>query len=363
MKKQFSVSPISVLLVILISGVFYSIALSASIPVPVKIDEPPKIVNPIVCGDGELETGEQCDDGNTSNVDACLNSCLNASCGDGYVRTGVEDCDDGNTANGDGCSSTCAEEQQQQNFNIQFVFDIMPLVSDRYSVLQSWSPDAEVGFVSVQDEPLSYITAPDDLIELCLTPPCDDPPISNVVPTFSGLKLGGYIIPDDDSFIEPHTLAILGNIILQGTRTISAGPENSSDPVIIDDDLEVTDAIRADEIGKFYDWDSSLGDPNYDTTYAFADVVGTNKIFQTFCDTGDIAVQCGGFMCPDSAGDKYLGSFTYGSMCQIFVYDGGGSVYATDAAGNNTTIGCGDAGSALVDVTCFSPDGGFSKTL
>lgn len=48
-----------------------------------------------VCGNGSVENGEQCDDGNQSNSDTCLNNCLNASCGDGYVRTsdGIEHCD------------------------------------------------------------------------------------------------------------------------------------------------------------------------------------------------------------------------------------------------------------------------------
>jgi len=61
---------------------------------------------------------EQCDDGNTSNLDACLNTCVNASCGDTYIRTGVEICDDGNTWNeacgdwtiqsGTYCNSACS---------------------------------------------------------------------------------------------------------------------------------------------------------------------------------------------------------------------------------------------------------------
>ncbi|MDQ5970979.1 MAG: hypothetical protein QG603_756 [Patescibacteria group bacterium] len=71
-----------------------------------------------VCGNGVPESGEQCDDGNLDNTDACLNSCLNWSCGDGYVRAGTETCDDGNIlveACGDGikqngtyCDATCS---------------------------------------------------------------------------------------------------------------------------------------------------------------------------------------------------------------------------------------------------------------
>lgn len=60
------------------------------------------------CGDGFLHAGiEECDDGNLQNDDACPGSCKPAACGDGYVRSGVEECDDGNTSSGDGCSSQC----------------------------------------------------------------------------------------------------------------------------------------------------------------------------------------------------------------------------------------------------------------
>ena len=43
------------------------------------------------CGDGRLDGGEECDDGNDADTDACLTSCRWASCGDGHVRAGVED--------------------------------------------------------------------------------------------------------------------------------------------------------------------------------------------------------------------------------------------------------------------------------
>ncbi len=59
------------------------------------------------CGDSSIDSGEVCDDGNTNNLDACLDNCVAASCGDGFRRTGVEECDDGNTIDSDECSSTC----------------------------------------------------------------------------------------------------------------------------------------------------------------------------------------------------------------------------------------------------------------
>ena len=59
------------------------------------------------CGDGYVYTGEDCDDGNSVQTDDCLNDCTLASCGDGYTHEGVEQCDDGNDVEGDGCSNEC----------------------------------------------------------------------------------------------------------------------------------------------------------------------------------------------------------------------------------------------------------------
>jgi cysteine-rich repeat protein len=72
------------------------------------VDEPP-----VRCGDEVVDPGEECDDGNNSNRDDCLNTCKSAVCGDGRVHdqgAGTEQCDDDNTAPGDGCSPTCTLE-------------------------------------------------------------------------------------------------------------------------------------------------------------------------------------------------------------------------------------------------------------
>lgn len=57
----------------------------------------------IECGDGELSPGEECDDDNDNELDACLSTCQFAECGDGFVQDGVELCDDGNQSNNDDC--------------------------------------------------------------------------------------------------------------------------------------------------------------------------------------------------------------------------------------------------------------------
>jgi cysteine-rich repeat protein len=58
------------------------------------------------CGDGTLDPGEACDDGNQTAGDGCQSGCVVSICGDGIQDTG-EECDDHNNVDGDGCSADC----------------------------------------------------------------------------------------------------------------------------------------------------------------------------------------------------------------------------------------------------------------
>lgn len=62
-----------------------------------------------LCGNGVLQTGEECDDGNSTSGDGCSDICTKERCGDGKQVTG-EECDDGNKISGDGCSPKCKKE-------------------------------------------------------------------------------------------------------------------------------------------------------------------------------------------------------------------------------------------------------------
>jgi hypothetical protein len=55
----------------------------------VEIDAMPRTF----CGDGLVDEGEECDDGDEDADDSCID-CVRATCGDGQVWTGVEECDD-----------------------------------------------------------------------------------------------------------------------------------------------------------------------------------------------------------------------------------------------------------------------------
>ncbi|MEZ4470217.1 MAG: DUF4215 domain-containing protein [bacterium] len=58
------------------------------------------------CGDGVVDPGEACDDGNGTNGDGCDTNCTPTGCGNG-LRTAGEACDDGNRTNNDDCSNDC----------------------------------------------------------------------------------------------------------------------------------------------------------------------------------------------------------------------------------------------------------------
>jgi cysteine-rich repeat protein len=62
-----------------------------------------------VCGNGAITPPEQCDDGNSVNGDGCDANCTVTACGNG-IRTGGEECDDGNESMCDGCLPTCENE-------------------------------------------------------------------------------------------------------------------------------------------------------------------------------------------------------------------------------------------------------------
>ncbi|MEK7653267.1 MAG: LamG-like jellyroll fold domain-containing protein, partial [Patescibacteria group bacterium] len=69
------------------------------------------------CGNGVVESTEECDDRNTTDGDGCSKNCLlegsnaryDSRCGNGRIEQG-ESCDDGNTRSSDGCSDICLVE-------------------------------------------------------------------------------------------------------------------------------------------------------------------------------------------------------------------------------------------------------------
>ncbi|MFK7988989.1 MAG: DUF4215 domain-containing protein [Sandaracinaceae bacterium] len=61
-----------------------------------------------LCGNGEMDGEEECDDGNMAPDDGCSATCT-LECGNGDLD-GDEECDDGNRVSLDGCSEICESE-------------------------------------------------------------------------------------------------------------------------------------------------------------------------------------------------------------------------------------------------------------
>ncbi len=75
---------------------------------------------PPECGNGTLEAGEMCDDGNTMPGDGCTATCAReAYCGNRMVDMG-EVCDDGNNRSADGCRSDCRSTEICGNMIVDY---------------------------------------------------------------------------------------------------------------------------------------------------------------------------------------------------------------------------------------------------
>ncbi len=67
-----------------------------------------------VCGNQVLESGEACEDSDTTSGDGCSSTCqydngFTNQCGNGILGSG-EECDDNDTLGGNGCSAVCLME-------------------------------------------------------------------------------------------------------------------------------------------------------------------------------------------------------------------------------------------------------------
>jgi cysteine-rich repeat protein len=65
-----------------------------------------------LCGNGIVEQGEECDDGDFNNDNACLNNCRQPRCGDGLTQAqNGEECDDGDLDDANGCNTQCGRDR------------------------------------------------------------------------------------------------------------------------------------------------------------------------------------------------------------------------------------------------------------
>jgi len=96
-------------------------------------DTPDVAESPATCGDGHVDSGEDCDDGGESAT--CDADCTTAKCGDSTVNlTAGETCDDGNTIGGDGCDSSCQVEKATNIATFTPLGDLPGGIFESYSI-------------------------------------------------------------------------------------------------------------------------------------------------------------------------------------------------------------------------------------
>jgi cysteine-rich repeat protein len=120
------------------------------------------------CGNGSIDTQEECDDGNIITGDGCSDICRwedEPFCGDGIIDTDLgEDCDDGNLENGDGCSEFCSYEDFYIGGNVSGLagtglnldlngVEVLPITTNGEFTFNTVYPDGTTYIVTVSQQP------------------------------------------------------------------------------------------------------------------------------------------------------------------------------------------------------------------
>lgn len=195
------------------------------------------------CGNGvhDPQVGEECDDGNQATDDSCLPNCERPRCGDGYLAEG-ELCDDGNNESGDSCSATCDSLETCGN-GIRDIFEECDTLGETESCTSTCT-------ISYCGDDLVNVSASEECdsggedTELC-NHDCRIPTCGDGHANLNAPNTGTLDIPDDleecDSFglnsatcDEDCTLPVCGDGILN-EDALNTGTPN------IDDDKEVCD--------------------------------------------------------------------------------------------------------------------------
>ena len=158
------------------------------------------------CGDGVVHAGEACDDGNLDDADGCLAGCVLAGCGDGVVRTGVEQCDDANAGLGDGCTPACVTERCGDG-----IVQAGPVIT---GVELAWlaSSCAPGGQLQLQINGQSVVTVSGDLPQTCTCAPPNgfQSTFTEVPPLVNGPHTFSIALPGADQFLGWAVLVLSG---------------------------------------------------------------------------------------------------------------------------------------------------------
>ncbi len=127
----------------------------------------PSLAADLVCGDGDREAPEECDDGNLQSGDGCSNTCNIELCGNHSIDVN-EQCDDGNLNSNDGCNQYC---------QIEFCGDrvIQEVRGEQCDDGNGISGDGCSGSCTLENV---HSAPPDDTTKITKNDPSPPPPVS-----------------------------------------------------------------------------------------------------------------------------------------------------------------------------------------
>jgi len=202
---------------------------------------------PGVCGNHSIETGEECDDGNTvtekcdygeTECVVCASNCTSQPgvtefCGDN-IKNGSEECDDGNTADGDGCDKTCT---------VEIVFECTPDNMECRGTDIYWCDGGTWSFVK-DCQPLGKICEQNGIYSVCKDEEIPDEGPDDIVPDDT---VPDDTVPDDtapDDTAPDDTVPDEINDELPDEASDDTNDEQvQQDNDILVDDHEVVDSV------------------------------------------------------------------------------------------------------------------------
>jgi cysteine-rich repeat protein len=176
------------------------------------------------CGDGILDPGEACDDGNSVNGDGCSNDCRAAGvCGNGAVTAG-EDCDDGNSSDSDGCDASChfsacpTEVPVAPGAGSSFPIagQITKLIADPTNcfvyALDTGSPSHVIVISTASKRELTRITLLEDAADLAISPSGTYLVVSHATNAISIIDTATWRATTPvPTFADPNAIAVTDN--------------------------------------------------------------------------------------------------------------------------------------------------------
>ncbi|MDH5717326.1 MAG: SUMF1/EgtB/PvdO family nonheme iron enzyme [Spirochaetia bacterium] len=234
------------------------------------------------CGDGFIHAGvEECDDADVDNTDICLDTCVLATCGDGFVQAGVDECDDANAIDTDACLSTCVSASCGDGFTYAGVEDCDDANADDTDACLSTCVSASCGdgfiYAGVEECDDADVDNTDICLDTCVLATCGDGFVQATVDECDDANA-----IDTDDCTNACTTATCGDGIVWSGGT---GTETCDDANAVDTD-DCTNSCLDATCGDGIVWSGGTGTETCDDANAVDTDNCTNSCLDATCGDG-----------------------------------------------------------------------------